>query len=417
MRGKKALRIVITPAGSRGDFQPLLALAVGLQAAGHRVLIVATPNFASEAKAFGVPVRAIGFDVEAFARRAEFSASPLRGGYELFKVGRNTLTDFVDQMLKAARGADIIVGSGAQLASSTVAEVLGVPYVFVAFTPQILRSADHPPIAVPFFGLPRAINRGLWGGFIQLTRAIFAGPLNAKRRQLGLAPVRDWYDIMCPKGRCLLAADPELLPSPRSLEGLASPAFGSLHLRDERPLPLALQRFLDAGPPPLYVGFGSMPDRNPRATTKAVIEAARATGLRLVLSQGWAGLGLNAKGKPLRASDLFVTGPISHHLLFPRVAAVVHHGGAGTTASALRAGRAQLVVPHVFDQFQWGRWVKAAGVGPTPIARAKLTVKRLSAAFKALLGEYDVRAAQIARSVRKRDPMRSARLAIEKLAR
>src|SRR5262249_11725270 len=161
-----------------------------------------------------------------------------------------------------------------------------------------------------------------------------------------LRPVTDWYDHFFPRARTMLAADPEFAP-PAPDSPMPVAPDGSFHLPDERPLGEDVERFLAAGPPPVYIGFGSMPDKRAGRTTALFLEAARAAGTRVILSRGWAGFGEGARG-----DDALVVGPVSHALLFPRVAAVVHHGGAGTTSASARAGRPQVVVPHVFDQFQ-----------------------------------------------------------------
>src|SRR5690349_10683923 len=151
------MRIVLTPAGSRGDFQPMLVLALGLREAGHDVRIICSPNFEAEARAFSIPVQCVGIDVQAYLHERGFDASPLRGGIELFKMGRSMVGPLIDEALPLCRGADLIVGAGAQGATPTIAEVLSIPYFYLAYTPQVIRSAVHPPFAVPMQGLPHVI--------------------------------------------------------------------------------------------------------------------------------------------------------------------------------------------------------------------------------------------------------------------
>jgi len=403
------MRIVVSPAGSRGDFQPMLALAVGLRAAGHDVLMVVSPNFEPEAQAFGIPMAPVGLDVEAYMRSSRVEASPLRAAYELFRMGRSEVVRLIDESLPLMKGADVIIGAGAQIAAPTVCELTGIPYVYFAYAPHTLRSEHHPAFTMPFQGLPRLVNRALWSTFVGTLRAAFGGPLDAKRAALGLGPVKDWYDHFFPISRMILAADPELAPLPPDLR-LPRPPTGALHLPDHRPLDPALERFLDEGPPPVYIGFGSMPDRRPERTTKLIIDAARAAGTRLVLSSGWARYGAG-----VAADDVHVVGSASHNLLFPRVAAVVHHGGAGTTGAALRAGRPQVVVPHAFDQFGWARCVVEAGIGPQSLARSDLSTSALTHRLQAVIGEhrYARRAGEIAAVVQARDPIDAAIRAVE----
>ncbi len=427
------MRVVLAPAGSRGDFQPLLALGLGLRAAGHDVVMATSPSFVAEVRAFGLEARTVGLDAEAFVRESGFAASPLAATYDLFKIGRAKVREMIVEGLPLMRGADVVVGAGAQIAAPTIAEALGVPYVFVAYTPQALWSSHHPPFTFPLHGLPRFANRALWRAFSVMTGAVFAGPINAERCRLGLAPVHRWYEHFFPPSAILLASDPELAgPAPDSF--LAVPPTGALHLPDTRPLSAELERFLAAGPPPVYVGFGSMPDKRPAETTRLIVAAARSAGARLVLSRGWAGFGAHdagagratkqageplAGGESALGADVFVAGPSSHALLFPRVAAVVHHGGAGTTAASARAGRPQVVIPHIFDQFQWARWVHAAGLAPPPLARGRLTGGRLVVALSAVLREasYRTSAHEVGAKLRSRDSTADAIAAIEKLTR
>jgi vancomycin aglycone glucosyltransferase len=251
------------------------------------------------------------------------------------------------------------------------------------------------------------VNRWLWRASSSLSGATLGGPINRKRRQLGLEPVTDWYQHFFPTRRMLIAADPELAPMPQNVS-LPFAALGSLHLPDERPLSPVVEQFLSAGPAPVYIGFGSMRDPSPDATTALFMAAARAAHMRLVLSAGWARYGGAHVGEARSLSDdVLVVGPSSHALLFPRLRAVVHHGGAGTTSAALRAGRPQVVVPHAFDQFQWARWVHSAGLGPEPIARKRLSVERLARALSQVSSEprFAERAEALMRAARKHDPV------------
>jgi vancomycin aglycone glucosyltransferase len=318
----------------------------------------------------------------------------------------------IDEGIAISRGADVIVGAGAQIGAPTVAAALGVPYVYVAYTPQALWSAQHPPFLIPIHGLPRPLNRLLWSMHAGIAGAAFGGPLNRKRRALGLPPIQDFSDHFFPRGRTILAADPELAPAAPD-SPLAHPATGAWHLADERPLGAELERFLEAGPPPIYIGFGSMPDQQATQTTRLLVDAARAAGARLVLSRGWAGHGA---GGPF-GDDVLVVGPIAHAQLFPRVAACVHHGGAGTTGAAARAGRPQIIVPHIFDQFQWARWVHAAGLGPEPIPRPRLNTARLAQALRAAADrDTRERAARLGEQIRARDSISAGIAALVRLS-
>jgi sterol 3beta-glucosyltransferase len=169
--------------------------------------------------------------------------------------------------------------------------------------------------------------------------------------------------------------------------------------------PAGLVDFLAAGEPPVSIGFGSMTGRDPRRLTEIVAGAVAQSGLRAVLLSGWAGLG------ELALPDTIYCLPgAPHSWLFPRVAAVVHHGGAGTTAAGLRAGVPSLIIPHFADQPFWGRRVHALGAGPQPIPRPKLTVDNLAAALRELVAGTGLRrqAHALARKIAQEDGVATA---------
>ena len=152
------------------------------------------------------------------------------------------------------------------------------------------------------------------------------------------------------------------------------------------PLPPALEAFLSAGPPPIYIGFGSMPDPQAALTTGLFEAACKQLSRRMVLSRGWAGFGAGLSKQHI------VVDSVSHARLFPRVAAVVHHGGSGTTSAAMRAGVPQLVVPHFADQYHFGGLVEDLGIGAPPLARTRLTARRLAERLERLLEDGEARA-------------------------
>jgi vancomycin aglycone glucosyltransferase len=197
----------------------------------------------------------------------------------------------------------------------------------------------------------------------------------------------------------LLAADEELAPAPRRAR-VPVEVIGCLHPFDaDAPLPEKLEAFLASGEPPVYVGFGSMTDPAPAATTRLVLDAVARAGVRAILSRGWAGLGEG----PLPEGVMEI-GPVSHAALFRRVAVVVHHGGAGTTTMAARAGTPQVVVPHLLDQHYFGARVVDLGLGPPPLLRRRLRADELAAALSSLRDNELVaaRAAELGERLRER---------------
>ncbi len=396
------MKILIVASGSRGDVQPMLALAVALRAHGHAPVLAATPVFAQEARDFGLPFVPVGLDILQLLREHRdqmgnhFSRRAMR---LLNQMLLEELRLQLDGLLPlASDGFDAVVAGGAVIAARTAAEVAGVPFHYIAYTPQILPSEHHVPFMLPFTSAPRWVNRLAWRGARWFYDRLMLSPLNERRRAMGLAPVVNSFQHVFPVEHALLATDPEIFPAPPDLP---VPQLGAFCLADERPLPVELLRFLEEGPPPVYLGFGSMPDAHPARTTHLIAEAVRRVGCRLVLSSGWAELGASGLGP-----NILTVGSLSHWRLLPRTAGAVHHGGAGTTAAAARAGVPQIVVPHAFDQFLLAHRVEQAGLGVT-FPRRKLTVERLSGALTRILEDGPMRetAARAGERIRPRDAL------------
>jgi vancomycin aglycone glucosyltransferase len=206
---------------------------------------------------------------------------------------------------------------------------------------------------------------------------------------LRLPPVRDSLAYFADPSCALLATDAELAPAPPDVP-LPDPPTGAMLLADERRLPSAVETFLSAGSPPVYLGFGSMPEGRPERTRDVFVKAARLAGCRAIIQASDASAAL-ADG-----SSLLAVGEISHAALFPRLAAVVHHGGAGTCARAARAGIPQVVVPHILDQFPWAARLERRGLSPPPLARQNLTSRSLAERIRQALEDQAMRAAAAA---------------------
>jgi UDP:flavonoid glycosyltransferase YjiC (YdhE family) len=190
--------------------------------------------------------------------------------------------------------------------------------------------------------------------------------------------------------------EPELAPVPP--EWPDADVIGYLDPGEGDPLPPEIEAFIERGPAPVYIGFGSMPDRDPRRTTQLFVEATQRAGVRAIISRGWADFGQDLP------EHCIAVGPVSHSRLFARMAAIVHHGGAGTTAAATRAGKPQLVVPHVADQFFFGNLVNEIGVGAVPVRRSRLRADVLAQRLRVLMDDAPMRerAEQLGAKIRAR---------------
>jgi vancomycin aglycone glucosyltransferase len=299
--------------------------------------------------------------IPAFSSVKDWIARAKLAGLGLPQLSKLMITEQHEVLAQAAQGCDFIVATGlfpAKAAAQTVAEKLGLRFASVSFCPRYLPSPDLAPVEFPGWPHPagETDNQTLWAINAKAMNGLFGEAVNAHRAAVGLPTVKDVRDHVFSRNP-LLASDPVLGPwQPSDMcDGVAA---GAWVLADARPLPSELEAFLDAGSPPIYVGFGSMPMQAAPDAARAAIDAIRARGSRTVLAPGLAGFSAIDDG-----SDCFVTGEVNQQLLFPRVAAVIHHGGAGTTFAAARAGTPQLIVPQVADQFYWAGRVADLGIG------------------------------------------------------
>lgn len=380
------MKITVFAAGSRGDIQPCVALSRGLQRAGHRVHLAAPADFAGFAEDHGVAFRPLRGDVQQLMASDTGRNFMETGGGNPLKSIRaiRTLIAPVAKLMAedayaACRDAEALICLGVFAAfGSSIAEALDIPVINIEPTPLLpTRAFPAPswPIQRDLGGLHDALSGRAMLHVVWLWYKPF---VNDFRRSLGLPHMtaRGFYQSL--RTTPMLGAySPSIIPHPADWpKTLHVTGYLFLDSRPDWEPPADLQAFLDAGDPPIYVGFGSMAGREPEALARIVLGALEATGQRAVLVTGWGGM------RPeLLPDDVLVIDGAPHSRLFPRVAAVVHHGGAGTTAEGLRAGKPTVIVPFILDQPFWGARVKAMGLGPAPIPRKTLTVERLADAI------------------------------------
>lgn len=391
------MRVLLSTIGSRGDVQPLVALANELRTLGQEVHLCVPPDFQEWISGLGFAVTPIGPVL-----RTHAAATPALQTSQITLEQRRQMAEAsvaaqFDTVAKAANGADVIVAATAlQIAARSVAEQLEIPYVFAAYCPNVIPSPHHAPPPLPALpGQPPAPastdNQELWTKDAERFNALFGPSLNAHRASLGFAPVDEVRKHVF-GDRPWLAADPTLAPWPDPADESVFQT-GAWILRDESPLSAELERFLDAGDPPIYFGFGSI--RVKPDASRAMIETARALGRRAIVSRGWADLSLIDD-----APDCLAIGEVNQQALFGRVAAVVHHGGAGTTTVAARAGAPQVIVPQMYDQHYFARRVRELGIGSAHASGAPTTESLTTALDAALQPDVAARARTIAAAMR-----------------
>lgn len=378
------MRVLLYTFGSRGDIEPLLALAIALRERGADAVFCAPPDFAELLAAHDMDHIPTGPSVHELVhvRKATHADAPALAA-ELVATQFGTL--------RTAQWCDAIVGTGLMPAGMrSVAELAGIPYICAVLTPHVLPSPHHRPLPRPGKPFPEGLtdNARLWELDAEKVQVLYGPAVNEHRAKAGLEPVPDVRDHTF-TDTPWLAVDPVLSPWPPA-PNIHPVQTGAWITPDHRPLPGDLQAFLDDGPEPVYAGFGSV--TAPENAARTAIEAIRSHGRRIVLGSGWAGL-------TSTDADCFVVGEVNQQALFGRVAAVIHHGGAGTTTTAAAAGVPQVVVPQIVDQPYFARRVAELGVGAAHDGPAP-TVNTLAEALTLVLHpEMRVRASALARTI------------------
>jgi UDP:flavonoid glycosyltransferase YjiC (YdhE family) len=397
------MRVLIVTMGSRGDVQPYIALGQGLQEAGHVVKIATHCNFQSFVEDHGLLFAPLQADMRALMksdsgqRMWAAGANSALYGHRFFQTVRPLTRRIAQDCLEACRGADIVLGSmlGYWMAYNA-AEKLNLPLHAAYLQPA------HPTGLYPnamFMPLPERVknrdryNRFSYEAFNRVLWLLAASMYNdARKSVLGLPPLKyqDLFgDLTHPHGpQVLYGYSSHVLPEdPDWPQRISVTGFWYLDPPPTWQPPARLVHFLEEGAPPVYVGFGSMSSCRPQETADTVVAALQQAGLRGIMLSGWAGL------KPSQLPDTVLQiDEAPHSWLFPQVAAVVHHGGAGTIAAALRAGVPQVSVPFSGDQPFWTHTISELGVAPPPIPHKRLNERKLAEAVTTATTDTNIRA-------------------------
>ncbi|MBN2047451.1 MAG: glycosyltransferase family 1 protein [Anaerolineaceae bacterium] len=416
------MKITIFAAGSRGDIQPCVALGKGLRQAGYDVRLAAPADFSAFVSGHGLDFYPLRGDVQAIMASdtgRKFMESgggnPLKSISAVRELIAPVVMEMAMDVLAACEDADALVCLGVFSAfGQAVAELLCIPQINVEPTPLLTTRAFPAP------SWPIQRDLGGWhnllsgAAMLQVVWLWYRPFVNDFRERIGLPAYRARdYHRSFRTVPMLGAYSPQVIPHPGDWpESLR--ITGYLFLDGQagwQPSP-ELEAFLGAGDPPVYIGFGSMAGKNPENLAEIAAEALDKSGQRGLLLTGWGGL------KPGAQSErVFVLDSAPHSWLFPRMAAVVHHGGAGTTAEGLRAGVPNVITPFVLDQHFWGARVRALGVGPAPIPQKKLGASSLADAINAAVtdGKMRQRARSMGEAIRAEDGVGSAVKAVKHL--
>ncbi|CAG0935407.1 vancomycin aglycone glucosyltransferase [Thermoflexales bacterium] len=371
-----------------------MALAVQLKTLGQEVRLCVPPDFREWIESLGLPVTPIGPELRSTGK-ASPAAPPLTPEQRRQMIEGTVATQF-ETITAAAQGCDVIVGATAlQIAAHSVAEKMGIPYVFAAYCPAVLPSPHHAPPVLGLLGdkpAPAMADYSeLWAKDTERWNNMWGALLNSHRAKLGLSPITDVLRHIL-TNQPWLAADPILAPWPDPADQAVFQT-GTWILPDMRPFSPELEAFLDVGEPPIFFSFGS--NRAPENSSQVMVQTARALGRRVIISQGWADLSVVDN-----ESNCLIIGEANLQALFKRVAAVAHHGGAGTTTLAALAGAPQVIIPQVYDQHYFAQRIQQLGIGTAHAPGAPSTDSLTSALERALQPDVMARAQSIATTIR-----------------
>lgn len=434
------LNVVIQIVGSRGDVQPFVALGQVLRDTyGHRVRIATHGTFKGFVEENGLEFFSIGGDpAELMAFMVKHPG--LMPGFDAIKSGEiKKRRQGIEEILKGCwrscvEGgdgsgvpfptsrrndnsvvpgdpsirpfvADVIIANPPSFAHIHIAEKLGIPLHMMFTMPWTPTRAFPHPLAdivatnaddtTTNYASYALVEMMTWQGLGDVINRFRTGVLDLDPLSLLWAPGL-LNRLRIPTTYCW---SPALIPKPADWNSeISISGFFFLNLSSSYTPDPALAAFLAAGPPPVYIGFGSIVVDDPDALTRTIFDAVASIGVRALVSKGWGGIGGEAIGLP---ENVFMLGNCPHDWLFKQVSAVVHHGGAGTTAAGINAGKPTVVVPFFGDQIFWGSMIARAGAGPAPIPYKTLNAENLAAAItECLKSETQARALELGQKIR-----------------
>ena len=405
INGKK---ILLSTIGSRGDIQPLIALALTLKQHGAHPLLAAGPNLKEFVNGFGLEFTSNGPDLVKLEKRnhegIERTEAEIAEGYALY------MREAFSSAYQAAQHCDMFIAGGVtNHAGRSVAEALNIPFACLAYCPAVIPAPNHPP---PRMILrqnqqaqkrPKSVNKSLWKSFEKEQNDTYLELINQQRKLLNLAPIDNVHRFSM-SDQPWLAADKTLGPAAK-VRGILTHQVGPLLLEDTQPLSDEIEAFLQNGPAPIYVGFGSMIFVG-SLTGEQIVDACRQSGYRAIIYRGWAELDI-----PQDDDNILVIGDHNQSKLFPRVAAVIHHGGAGTTTVAAVAGVPQIIIPRYYDQFYWAHRIQELGIGMTCRSAYSISVDALVGAIKELVTpQRAARASEVSKQIELQGAQNTAKL-------
>ena len=421
------MRIFINTFGTRGDVQPFVALGKGLKDAGHDVTVCTANTFESFITEQGLNygymtdelLKLIDTDIGKEAIEDQIGLwGTAKTMMKLVKLAKPLNRQMFIDSWEAAKAVqpELVIYQSKALGGPSIAEKFNAPAIMANLQPLIAPTKKLPPIGMP------SLNMG-WSNkasykMIAMGYNSYAKDVNEVRQEMmgldkfpkssGVLKMADGSPIPMLHG-----FSQHVLPRPDDWpEYYTVNGYWFLERSDDWEPSTELKTFLDAGEPPVYVGFGSMAGKNPQRLASIVVDALQQANVRGIIATGWGGL--DASNLP---DTIYKIDKVPHDWLFERVTAVVHHGGAGTTAAGLRAGRPTIICPFMGDQPFWGTRVENLGVGPKPIKQKKLSVEKLAVAIQTVTNDTAMqkKAAVLGKKIQAEDGVANAISTIDKI--
>jgi sterol 3beta-glucosyltransferase len=411
-----SMKIILMTFGSRGDVQPFMALALALRERGHSIMLAAPIDFETQANAYAIPFTAIPLNMKEFINKyfASDSMRNILNPITLYRLWGDAIPELsrsfyqmTVMLAELAKGTDLLISHALLLPFAyTLHQSLNIPLVLTTAVP-VVRTRQFPAPMLPALPFAQGFyNPQTFGWLLRLVYSYMLAPMNQYRQEIGLSKekIAHLLRLLWEQLPLIMHYSQHILPKPPDW-GVNIHVHGvwSLSNPDTWTAPEALIKFLSEGEAPIYFGFGSMPVPNPAKTTQMISEALRLANRRGVLQAGWAGLQYEDK-------HLITIGDAPHDWLFPRMSALVHHGGAGTTHSAVMAGKPSLIVPFSADQPFWAQRLLELGVAVPPITPKKLKAEGLAEALRRLTQDTAMRqrAAELGALLRAEDGLTAA---------
>jgi vancomycin aglycone glucosyltransferase len=382
------MKISIVVYGTRGDIQPMLALANELIKNGHEIVFCANPENEELVNSFNCSFIAIGPNLKEQLRIcATEKKKPDRFSLSSFKELKKEIEKQMDILPAIIDGSDLVLGAGIIFGVPTAADKAGIPYRLVIFYPFALGSGKNDS----------------WHGNLKLKltkfflNAFFKKLINKKRLQAGLQSIDDiiryyWGEHV------IVASDAALNPVPEGVKAKYTQT-GYMFLPAKNGLPENVEKFIASGKPPFFIGFGSNPItavNNPKDFTEMFELAAKSTNQRFIISKGWSVLTSASS-----SADILYVDDMPYEILFPRMAAIIHHGGTGTMSYAAKAGIPQAAFPYMSDQFINRKQIVKLGIGPVTCDFKKISAIAITEAITDLISneKYKKKAIEISKKI------------------